>query len=176
MKPTCTILAAALLTGCASKYYDARFVPPTTEAIATASNGAQARSVVSYVGVRRKDRKTGAPVQVEFRMRVENLGQVACTLEQHALQLLSGSLEPFGAAQLASDDAPVIPPGGSANYDVLFPIPADRRVDDVDLRSLNLRWAIAFDGETVTNGFTFERLVPAPYPTTDFSIGIGFWH
>ncbi|MEO6709681.1 MAG: hypothetical protein ABI054_05255, partial [Planctomycetota bacterium] len=69
MKMPCMILAGALLTGCASTYYDTRFAPPTTEAIATAGEGAQARSVVSFVGVRRKDRKTGAPPQVEFRMR-----------------------------------------------------------------------------------------------------------
>ncbi|MEO6711101.1 MAG: hypothetical protein ABIP42_16090, partial [Planctomycetota bacterium] len=113
--------------------------------------------------------------QVEFRMRVENLGSVACTLEQHALQLLSGALEPFGAAQLVSEDPPLIAAGATANYDILFPLPAERSANDVDLRSLNLRWAIAFDGRSVTNGFTFERVVPSPYESSHFSVGIGFW-
>jgi len=165
----------ALLPGCAAKYYDARFVPQTTEASFTGEAGAQARSVVSFVGVRRKDRKTGAPPQVEFRMRVENLGKVSCTLEQHSLQLLSGALEPFGAAQLSSDDPPVIVAGAASNYDILFPLPAGRGANEVDLRSLNLRWAVSFDGAEVTNGVTFERVVPQPYESSHFSVGIGFW-
>ena len=102
MKLLNSVIAAALVSSCASTYYDARFTPQTTEAISSAAAaGAQARCVVSLVGVRRKDRETGAPPQVEFRMRIENLGKVSCTLEQHALQLLSGSLEPFGAARTA---------------------------------------------------------------------------
>ena len=87
MKLLSAFSVAACLTGCMSTYYDARFTPQTTEAIASGTAGAQARSVVSIVGVRRKDRQTGAPPQVEFRMRVENLGKVPCTLEQHSLQL-----------------------------------------------------------------------------------------
>lgn len=170
------ILIAALLSGCAAKYYDARFAPPATEAIAAGSTaGAQARSVVTLVGVRRKDSKSGAPPQVEFRMRVENLGSVPCTLEQHSLQLLSGTLEPFGAAQLVSSDPPLIAAGTSANFTLLFPPAEGRRIDNIDLRSLNLRWAIAFDGEVVTNGMTFERVLPAAYGSSDFHVGIGFW-
>ncbi|HUR28689.1 MAG TPA: hypothetical protein VM509_10915 [Planctomycetota bacterium] len=169
------LLTPFLLAGCASTYYDAHFVPQTAEAITTDPDGGQARSVVSYVGVRRKDRKTGAPPQVEFKMRVENLGKGACTLEQHALQLLSGSLEPFGAAQLAGNDPPVIVAGASANYDVLFPLPQGRSVSDVDLRSLNLRWAIRFDGQEYINAVTFERAVPVPYDSSHFSVGIGIW-
>ncbi len=169
-------LAATLLSGCASKYYDARFSPPTTEAIANGTQpGSQARSVVSLVGVRRQDKETGAPPQVEFRMRVENLGSVSCTLEQHSLQLLSGALEPFGVAQLESNDPPLIAAGASSNFVVLFPVAPGRRINDIDLRSLNLRWGIAFDGEVITNGMTFERVPPEPYTSTNFSVGVGFW-
>ncbi len=169
-------LAVTLLSGCVSKYYDARFAPSTTEAIAAGSKpGSQARSIVSYVGVRREDTQTGAPPQVEFRMRVENLGSVTCTLEQHSLQLLSGALEPFGGAQLVSNDPPVIAAGASSNFIVLFPVAAGRAIEDIDLRSLNLRWAIAFDGEAITNGMTFERVPTDPYSSTNFSVGVGFW-
>jgi hypothetical protein len=173
MKSLILFLVAVLLSSCASTYYDMRFAPPTTEAIATSTNGGQARSVLSYVGVRRADSHTGAPAQVEFRMRVENLGKVSCTLEQHALQLLSGALEPFGAAQLVSNDPPLIVAGGNATFEVLFPVPPNRRPEDMDMRSLNLRWAIGFDGETVTNGFTFEHILPDSYNSTNFSFGVG---
>lgn len=169
------LVTAPLLGGCVGKYYDARFGPQTTEAVAASSLGGQARSIVSFIGVRRKDRESGAPPQVEFRMRVENMGAVACTLEQHSLQLLSGTLEPFGAAQLSSSDAPLIAPGASANYEILFPPAEGRSIDSIDLRSLNLRWAIAFDGESVTNGMTFERVVPAYYDSPRLSLGVGIW-
>jgi hypothetical protein len=171
------LLACALLSSCVSKYYDARFGPQATEAVAVSNApGGQARSIVSFVGVRRKDRETGAPPQVEFKLRVENLGSIPCTLEQHSLQLLSGALEPFGAAQLTGADAPVIAPGASANYALLFPPAEGRTIDSIDLRSLNLRWGISFDGETITNGMTFERISPGYYDSsTSFSLGFGFW-
>lgn len=173
------VLALSLLplaTSCVGKYYDARYGPQTTEAQAAASRpDAQARSIVSYIGIRRADEATGAPPQVEFRLRVENLGSVPCTLVQHSLQLLSGTLEPFGAAQLSSPDAPVIAPGASANYEVLFPPPEGRAIRSIDLRALNLRWAIDFDGETTTNGMTFERIGPEYWDSPRFSLGVGFW-
>ncbi len=168
-------LAPLLLSACATKYYDARFTPQTVEALAVGTTpGAQARSVVSVVGVRRKDSETGAPPQVEFRLRVENLGSVPCSVEQHSMQLLSGKLEPFGAAQLQSADSPLIAEGASANYEVLFPVPTGQRIDDIDLRSLNLRWSIAFGSEVITNGMTFERMLPLRQDSGDFSLGIGF--
>ena len=170
------LLGISGLSGCAAKYYDARFSPSTTEATASGTRpGSQARSVVSLVGVRRHDSQTGAPPQVEFRMRVENLGSVPCTLEQHSLQLLSGALEPFGAAQLESNDPPLIAAGTSSNFVILFPAAPGRNIDDIDLRSLNLRWAIAFDGEVITNGMTFEHVPTDAYSSTNFSVGVGFW-
>ena len=179
MRPLSVLLLFALasLPGCASKYYDARFAPTTTEAFANSAAvpGGQARSIVRIIGVRRRDTQSGAPVQVELRMRVENLGKLPCTLQQHSLQLLSGQLEPFGAAQLSSDDPPDVAPGASANFVVLFPLPEGRKGDDIDMISLNLRWAIAFDGEDVTIGVTFERMLPMNYDSTNFSVGIGFW-
>jgi len=171
------LLLLALLGGCTSKYYDARFMPTTTEAIANSSEalGGQARSIVRVIGMRKQDSKAGTPAMFEFRMRIENLGQAPCTLEQHSLQLLSGTLEPFAAAQLESSDPPVIAPGASANYTLLFPLPEGRRIDDVDVLSLNLRWVIAFDAEAVTMGVSFERVVPLDSSSSHFSVGVGFW-
>jgi hypothetical protein len=125
--------------------------------------------------MRRRDSKTGAPAMIEFRIRVENLGVVPCTLEQHTLQLLSGKLEPFGAAMLESSDPPLIAPNANANYTVLFPLPADRTVENVDVLALNLRWAISFDGEAVTTGVTFERIVPLSSDEPRVSVGLGFF-
>lgn len=168
-------LVATLASGCASKYYDARFAPTTVEAVANGAGGGQARSVVSVVGLRRKDGGTKAPPQAELRLRVENLGTVACTLEQHSLQLLTADLTPFGAAQLSGEAPPRVDVGGSANFELLFPLPAGREIDALDLRSLNLRWTIRFETDAVTNGATFERVLPMPYEGGRFSLGVGFW-
>jgi hypothetical protein len=169
--------ALALAAGCHSTYYAVQFVPATNEvpAIVPARDDAKARSLVSIRGVKRADKKSGAPEQVDIRMRIENLGQVPCTLEQHTLQLLSGDLEPFGAAQVNSSDPPVIAPGATSNFELYFPMPNGKKSDNVSFKSLNLRWTLDFDGQAMTNGATFERAAYRdPYwDEPHFQIGVG---
>lgn len=172
--------ALALAAGCQSTYYGAQFLPATHEVpvIVPDVADAKARCLVSVRGVKRADTKAGTPEQVEVRMRIENLGQVPCTLEQHSMQLLTGDLEPFGAAQVTSSDAPVIAPGATANYELYFPMPNGKKSDNVNFKSLNLRWTLDFDGKAMTNGVTFERMVYADpyYDQPRFSVGVGVVH
>src|SRR5262245_55626578 len=130
------LLAVALFcaAGCQSPYYSAQFLPSTNEIPVGVPEreDAKVRTLVSIRGVLRADTKTGAPAQVELRMRIENLGNVPCTLEQHSMQLLTGDLEPFEAAQISSPDPPVIAPGATSNFVIYFPMPGKRHPDQVN--------------------------------------------
>jgi hypothetical protein len=172
-----TVLFCA--AGChSSPYYSAQFLPATNEIPVGVPEREEAkvRTLLSVRGVLRADAKTGSPARVEVVMRIENLGRVPCTLEQHSMQLLTGDLEPFGAAQITSPDPPVIAPDATSNFVIYFPMPGGRDPDHVNFKSLNLRWTLVFDGQGVTTGATFERIYPAygdPWSNVHFGVGVG---
>jgi hypothetical protein len=172
-------IPSALSAGCASTYYSARFGPATSEAMVSPPQKpeAAARVLVSVIGVRKPDSKSGTPAEAELRMRMENLGRVPVRPEEHSLELLSGALEPFGTARIVSQDPPVVAPGAASTFDLFFPMPGRKSPEEVDLRSLNLRFTLDFDGQPVTTGINFERVVPVydPYwSEPGVSIGVGF--
>jgi hypothetical protein len=164
----------ALLAGCRSTWYDVRFVPAPLEVRVTAEGEpqAQARALLSVRGIRRA--KDGQPAKVEMKLRVENMGASDVQLDPASLELLAADLVPFGEPRVFPPPEP-IPPGSDAVYEIAFPVPGGRQVDDYDLRGLNLKWDLRFGDRAATTSVIFERFTtPYEYPRTQVGLGLGF--
>jgi len=164
----------ALLAGCRSTYHDVRFVPAPLEVRVTAEGEpqAQARALLSVRGIRRA--KDGQPAKVEMKLRVENLGASDVQLDADSLELYAADLERFGEPRVNPPPEP-IPPGSGVVYGIEFPVPAGRKIDDYDLRGLNLKWDLRFGERAATTSVIFQRFVPAyEYPRTQVGLGLGF--
>lgn len=169
------LVAVLVLAGCStSPYRPLRYEPAPLEARLDTpkDSNAVARVLVTVLGLARED---GA---AHVRVRLENLGSRPVMLVPDSLTLVSADLAPFAAPTVAPAPAP-IEAGGSGTYEAVFAPPKDRRLDELDLRGLNLRATLDFDGLQVTAGATFSRVEPIPwdyepYPRVRF--GFGFYH
>jgi hypothetical protein len=164
----------ALLAGCRSTWYDVRFVPAPLEVRVTAEGEpqAQARALLSVRGIRRA--KDGQPAKVEMKLRVENMGASSVQLDPEHLELFAADLERFGEPRVFPPPEP-IPPGSDAVYEIAFPVPGGREIDDYDLRGLNLKWDLRFGERVATTSVIFERFAPPyEYPRTQVGLGLGF--
>jgi len=180
------VSTAALLVSCTSSWYGHRFVPAPIEVELSVEGEptAQARALVSVRGIRRAVPKEQQPVQLEARMRIENLGESPVALEEEGLELVAADLQSFGRARVTPPPGAPIAPGDSVVYDIVFPLPAGKDLKEFDLRGLNLKWVVSFDGRRTTTGITFERFVPPRdyygdpfYPRTHIGVGfVGHFH
>ena len=174
--PRLVLLASLMsLSSCStSRWYDASFAPAPleTEIRAQADAGSQVRALVTILGIARK---TG---EVEVRLRLENLGTSPAVLIVQSLELVSADLEMFGPARIEPHEDRVVASGESLSVDASFPPPANKKIGDVNLRGLNLRWTLEFNGNKVTTGATFQRTEwhywPDDYPR--WSLGVGYSH
>ena len=149
-------LALAALAACST--YDTRyqFEPTPVESHVQAPDGTLlAHGLAAVVGLRRADAAAGLPQAMEVRLRAENPGDRPLRLEAAAAQLFTGDLQPFLAPLAQPPGDPELPPGGSANVDLLFPLPAER--GDLNLDGLSLRWSVRLDGASHSATATFAR-------------------
>lgn len=174
-------IAAAVLASCTT-FYDIHYVPAPIEArIADdTSTDAVARALVSVSGVRRPDGEHGQPARFELRMRIENLGAKSLSIEPASFELVSADLQPFGAPQFQPVPDHALGANESIAFDLAFPVPDARSIDDYDLRGLNLKWAVRMGDKRVISGVSFQRLIaPAYYVYGDPFYpgwGCGGWH
>ena len=172
-------LALSLLGGCTSPWYSARFVPAPLEVELSADGEppAQARALLTVVGIRRE--ADGEPAAVVVRLRLDNMGSSPLALVEEGFDCVTGDL--ISLAQVRLDPAPGEPLGRdeSRTWTATFPMPAGRRVEDLDWRGLNLKWTVDFDGRRVGTGVTFDRAFgydpywDSGYPHTQLSVGVG---
>ncbi len=70
---------------------------------------------------------------------------------------MSAGLDDFAPARVDGAPAQALASGASAIFEVAFPLPDGKEVDDLDMAGLNLSWAVEFGAERVTTSVTFER-------------------
>jgi len=166
-----------LATACSvPRWYDYGFSPSPNE-IEVPSPGdsnADLRVLVTILGIARGADKQ--PDRVEVRMRMENMGATAAQLVPDSFSLYSADLQLFGPPIVVPSEPPPVPSGGSATFDIAFPLPDGRGPDDMNLRGLNMRWTVMFGDRRVTTGATFARTDwRAPYDDYPrVHVGVGF--
>jgi hypothetical protein len=149
-----------------------RFAPAVQETeLRGEADDLQARIVVAWRGIGELDEVP----ELRFRVRVENPGPTTFTLVPAGLELLDGALESFGPPR--EENVPVaVEPGQAATFDVAFPPPPGRSLDDLDLSALNLR--THFQGgrwNWSTNFQRVERHYHDGGSPVSFSFGVGWW-
>ena len=170
---------AALASCTASRWYEHRFQPAPLEVQVSSESvpGTQVRSLVTVMGIERG--KDGKPDAAIVRMRLENLGSVPALLDAPSSSLLSADLKAFAAPALATSASTEIPPGGTGEFDLEFPLPEGTRPYQLDLSGLNLRFTLAFLDKRVTTGMTFSRVdwrYYDPGPRVHVGVGMGWYH
>lgn len=149
-----TLLLLMTSAACAS-YSHVRFAPAIQDAeLRGEANDVQARIVVSWRGIKERD---DVP-ELRFRVRVENPGPTPFTLVPAAFELLDAALVSFGFA-LTEALPTAVEPGSSATFDLAFPVPGPKALDQFDLSALTLR--TRFQGERWSWNTTFQRAVRA---------------
>lgn len=165
-------MSGALLLGlgCAScaSYSDVRFAPALQDVeLRGEDDDVQARIVVAWRGIEERE---DVP-ELRFRLRLENPGPMPFTLVPAELELLDGALSSFGPA-LTENMPTLVEPGGSATFDIAFPVSGGTTLASYDLSTLTLR--AGFQGGRWSWSTTFQRVeVPAPSPAWGFSFGVG---
>ncbi len=178
-----SIALLALLAGCQSAWYSARFVPAPLEVQLQAPDGkpGQARALLTVRGIRRAVAKENQPDQVEILLRIDNLGEPAVALVPEGFDLVSADLVSFGAPRVQPPIGDPVASGAQITYLLVFPVPPDRKTSDLDWRGLNFKWTVSFEGREVATGVTFDRYYAPdyygydpywPYPSTSVGVGI----
>lgn len=179
-----TLLLALLSAGLAacSTFHDARFVPSPLEVKLEDSEVAdfEGRALFTVRGVRRADRESARPAQVEVLMRFENSGAVPFALDAGSLQVSTGDLVTLPAGELVPQVPEPIAPGGTSEVAASFPLPAGKSFGDLDWSGLNLRLALRYAERRKVISANFERLLYYPYgygygPYWSFGWGVGAW-
>jgi hypothetical protein len=171
------VAAAAVLGGCSA--YDLRysFDPKPVDVLAVKPGAPETepvRTLVSVVGIRRKDSKAQRPASVEVRLRLENTSPFTVRFDPASLLLFSAGLEQFPDPILSLPAPTAISPAESVAVEALFPMPDGRYPSEIDLGGFNVRWTIDIDGQPVTSSVTFTRLPTAYYDRYHYRIGVGY--
>lgn len=174
------LLSLAALGACQSPWYAARFAPAPLE-VQLAAEGepsAQARALLTVVGIRRA--ADGQPAQVVVRLRLDNMGDARLALVPDGFDCVTSDLVSMQPPGLDADPGEPLAPGESRTWTVAFPVPAGRTPEDLDWRGLNLKWTVDFEGRRVTTGVTFDRVWDGGYydpywgdPYGGVNVGVG---
>jgi len=153
------VLLAAAACGCSPYYAGSTYEPKPADVDLRAPDRptANARTLVSVIGLRKKDESAGLPPSVELRIRLENDGATAITFDPSSLELLAANLESFPAAAVAPAGRVQVAPGDAATVTAYFPFPDGKVPGPYDLSGLSLRWQADVDGEMVSANATFHR-------------------
>jgi len=179
-------LALALLAGCSSPWYGARFVPSPLEVGLTAAGEprAEARALLAVRGILRA--RKGEPARVEVHLRLENVGDVPLVLDPEGFDLVTSDLISFRAPEVEPPAGVEVAPGDQGLWVLRFATPEDRGVDELDWSGLNVRFRVRFGERAVVTGVTFDRMDlpyggayydpwwgPYPYYGSRWSVGVG---
>lgn len=164
------VLGAVLLgLGCAScaSYSSMRFVPALQDVeLRGVDDDVQARIAVACLAL---GEQAGVPA-LHFRVRVENPGPTPFSLLPAEFELLDAALSSFGSASTALVPT-LLEPGGSATFDLAFPVPAGTELESFDLSTLTLR--ARFQGGHWDWSTTFQRERPYREPSPAWGFGFG---
>ena len=176
------VLLAPFLGSCAS-YSHIRFAPnPLDVALESEEQDSLGRALISVRGI-----STSGPeesLEIGLRMRLDNDGESALRLLPEECELVDAALRAFVAPRIGrveprAGDAMTIGGGEGAVFDFYFPLAADTKPEDYDLRGLNLRWGLeTIDGRVLHWSSSFER-ARREYPDFDgryYYPWVGFRH
>jgi hypothetical protein len=171
------VTAGLVLAGCS--VYDSAYVfgpgPVDVKSpVPGAADVEPARTLVTVVGVRREDSESDLPASVEVRLRVENTSPLTVSFSPASLVLFSAALEQFPDPIVVPTATFEVEPGESVIVDAWFPFPPGVKAADMDLSGLNVRWALAIDGRTVTSSASFTRQPNGYYDRYPNRVGVGF--
>ena len=143
---------AFFLGSCAS-YSHYRFGPQVQDVEVRASaDDVLARVLVAPRGIGRRETFGGERLEVQFRLKVENLTESEISIDPAELTLVDGNLEAFGPVEVVPSDS-----GEEGVFTVGFPFPPRRQPADMNLGSLRMRIGLRRDNDLFTTGATFER-------------------
>lgn len=174
----CLAGACALTLSSCATYYDARFEPAPLEVKIESEQtpGLLARALATVRGVRRPSSENPA-AQVEVALRLENVGAAPFAVVPESFELVTADLQVLGPGQTSGAvDAPLAP-GAAEQFELVFPLPAERSYRDFDFSGLIVRWSLRVGDATVTTSAKFERraMQNVPYYYGGYWAGPGFW-
>ena len=148
--------------------YDARYAyVPKPAVVDVAAPGSDdrpaARTLITVIGVRRRNDVEATPAAVELRVRIENSGDHDVAFDPATLRLVSGDLRDFGPPRLEPEAATAVAAGAPLLVDALFPLPVSAAETPVDMEGLHAAWVVAIDGEDVPVRVAFSRVRPVYY-------------
>lgn len=155
--------------GCSTPTYVEGFrFAPSPELVDVFARGSATRTpaasvMASIVGVRRTDKRAQIPSSIELRLRVEDHGAPSLYFDPRTLQLVTGTLEPFGAPILPAPRPITLQPGQTRTIRAFFPFPPGTSYRTLILDTLRLRWDIRIGNDIVPQTAYFERASPLYY-------------
>jgi hypothetical protein len=160
------MLSLLVLSGCSPYVEDFDYVPHPALAEIPPNPPDKAPPVSAFatvIGIRRADRGMDIPDSVEIRFRVENNGPHTITFDPDSLSLSTGDLLDFDPPTVQPEHAVTLAPSDIAAFDAFFPFPPRHSYDNIDMRSLDLRWSEKIDGNSVGQSVSFRRIYPYHY-------------
>ena len=165
-----TLIFATLLVagGCSSSPYVSGYafypqpavVPVFHQAPGAASPQKPLTMLATVLGIRREDSQRHIPTSVEIRLRFENDGNAAVEFDPRTLELVTGTLRPFGPPRTSPPQPTMIPPGQSRTVMALFAFPPGARPRDMNLSYLRLRCYVNIERQPVLLNAYFHQAVP----------------
>ena len=159
-------LCFALLPGCSAYVSDFQYVPHPALAEVPPTppdKSSPVSAFASVIGVYRGDSKQYIPESVEVRFRLENNGPHPVYFDPTSLQLATGDLQTFEPPILHPSQPATLEPTQLAMYDAFFPFPPGHAYDNMDMRTLQLRWNLKIHGSPVRQIVSFRRIYPYRY-------------
>lgn len=119
--------------------------------------------LVSVTGVRQGDTSAGNPATIDVRMRLEDHGPATVDFDPKTAQLVTGSLQSFGAPRSQPVGPLHLTTGQTEDVTLSFPFPAGASPQNTDVGTLRLRWLVQIDNHHLPQTAYFERASPLYY-------------
>jgi len=169
------LLALALAAGCTT-YSEVQFAPKVQDVELRDEGTLEARVVVAWQGVHRREIEGRERWDLRFRVRIENPMATPFVLTGSEFVLLDGALAQLGTAEEESLP-PLVEAGQASTFDLVFLLPEGRDPGSYDLSALNLRGSLQSGRWAWSTNF--QRLdydgyygYPYPYPAWGVSFGV----
>jgi hypothetical protein len=160
--PLLGMLLIALVSGCAQEPYLPGYAFYPQPALASIRQSSQPDKtpvtvLATVLGIRREDPRQHVPTSVAIRLQFQNDGSQPITFDPATLELTTGSLRNFPAAEAYPPGVLTLAPGQRATLVSYFPFPPGLGPQRMTLSNLRLRWQIKIDDDTIPQAVLFER-------------------
>ncbi len=163
------VLLVPLVLGACSSVPRYRYAPNPVDHFVP-SDESVAHVLIAVVGALEAEHAPGG-LELQVRLRVENLGDRPVEIEHEKLELVTANLVAFGAPRVEPAPPVVVDVGGDQLVELYFPFPDVDR-DELDMSGLNLRLVLGDGARQYMVGTNFERLATSSGP--DVMIGTSF--